>query len=195
MLRRSIRRYSLKPCNVWHSLDAWTFGLNTESTYNWTSNEWSVPINLTATKLTKIDNQPISIGGGGSAIGRRARLAVRKAWARVQSWRSYSPREGRLAGNRRRDRTTANSHAGRSADVGRSFAVASAAHVRAGSTAAKVNLSKQSLVYRERPLAELTQLVVYPSVVDVPSLHAKITQSPAIRWPFVCHHSGWTEAL
>jgi hypothetical protein len=64
MLRRSIRRYSLKPRNVWHSLDAWTYGLNTESTYNWTSNEWSVPINLTATKLTKFGNQPISIGGG-----------------------------------------------------------------------------------------------------------------------------------
>jgi hypothetical protein len=69
MLRRSIRRYSLKPRNVWHSLDAWTYGLNTESTYNWTSNEWSVPINLTATKLTKIDNQPISIGGGDPLLG------------------------------------------------------------------------------------------------------------------------------
>jgi hypothetical protein len=36
---------------------------------------------------------------------------------------------------------------------------------------------------------------VQPSAGDVPRLHAKITQSRAIRWQFVCHDSGWTEAL
>jgi hypothetical protein len=29
--------------------DAWTYTLNTESTYDWTAREWSVPINFTAT--------------------------------------------------------------------------------------------------------------------------------------------------
>jgi hypothetical protein len=37
--------------------------------------------------------------------------------------------------------------------------------------------------------------VVKPAAGNVPSLHAKITQSRAIRWQFVCHDSGWTEAL
>jgi len=41
-----------------------TYGLNTESTYNWQTNEWSVPINATVSKLTKFGKQLVSIGGG-----------------------------------------------------------------------------------------------------------------------------------
>jgi hypothetical protein len=41
-----------------------TLGLNTESTYNWKSDEWSVPLNFTVTQLMKIGKQPIQIGGG-----------------------------------------------------------------------------------------------------------------------------------
>jgi hypothetical protein len=37
--------------------------------------------------------------------------------------------------------------------------------------------------------------IVLPSAGDVPSLHATITQSRAIRWQFVCYDSGWIEAL
>lgn len=43
---------------------AWTFGLNTESTYDWNAEAWSVPVNLTVSKLVKLGRQPISIGGG-----------------------------------------------------------------------------------------------------------------------------------
>jgi len=32
--------------------------------YDWTTGEASVPINLTASKVTKIGNQLVSIGGG-----------------------------------------------------------------------------------------------------------------------------------
>jgi hypothetical protein len=46
------------------TLDAWTFALNTESTYDWKTEEWSVPINLTVSKLVKIDKQPISLTAG-----------------------------------------------------------------------------------------------------------------------------------
>ena len=42
-------------------LDLW---LNTESTYDWKNKQWSVPINLTVSKLLKFGNQPVSIGGG-----------------------------------------------------------------------------------------------------------------------------------
>lgn len=41
-----------------------TFGIDTESTYDWTSNQWSVPINLTVTQLLKINGQPITIQAG-----------------------------------------------------------------------------------------------------------------------------------
>ncbi|MXO60302.1 hypothetical protein GRI89_12210 [Altererythrobacter salegens] len=44
--------------------NATTFGLNTETTYNWISDTWVVPINLTVSQLTKFGKQPVSIGGG-----------------------------------------------------------------------------------------------------------------------------------
>jgi hypothetical protein len=42
----------------------WTFSLNTESTYNWETNDWSVPINFAVAKLITIDKQPISLTAG-----------------------------------------------------------------------------------------------------------------------------------
>ena len=41
-----------------------TFGLNTESTYDWKSSKWSVPINVTVAKLTKFGSQRVQIGAG-----------------------------------------------------------------------------------------------------------------------------------
>ena len=43
---------------------AWTFGINTESSYDWKQEQWSVPVIVTASKLIKVGRQPISIGGG-----------------------------------------------------------------------------------------------------------------------------------
>jgi len=36
----------------------------TESTYNWDSEQWSVPLGLVLTKVTRIGNQALSFGGG-----------------------------------------------------------------------------------------------------------------------------------
>ena len=41
-----------------------SFGLNTESSYNWKTEQWSVPINLTVTQLLKAGQQPLSIQAG-----------------------------------------------------------------------------------------------------------------------------------
>jgi len=41
-----------------------TIGLNTESTYDWENDNWSIPINLTVNQLLKIGNQPLQVGGG-----------------------------------------------------------------------------------------------------------------------------------
>lgn len=38
-----------------------TFALNTESTYDWEAEEWSVPINLAATQLFKVGGQMMSL--------------------------------------------------------------------------------------------------------------------------------------
>ena len=41
-----------------------TIGLNTESTYDWESEQWSMPINLTVNQLLKVGSQIIQVGGG-----------------------------------------------------------------------------------------------------------------------------------
>jgi hypothetical protein len=41
-----------------------TPGINTESTYNWKTRQWSVPVNLTLTQILKIGNQPLSLQVG-----------------------------------------------------------------------------------------------------------------------------------
>ena len=38
-----------------------SFGVNTESTYNWQAEQWSVPLNFTITQLLKIKGQPLSV--------------------------------------------------------------------------------------------------------------------------------------
>ncbi len=54
----------LQPFLSFTTPSAWTFTLNTESTYNWTSNEWSVPINFAISKLTSIGEQKVQFQGG-----------------------------------------------------------------------------------------------------------------------------------
>jgi hypothetical protein len=38
-----------------------TFGVNTESTYDWKNSQWTVPINGTVTQLLKIGGQPLTV--------------------------------------------------------------------------------------------------------------------------------------
>lgn len=41
-----------------------TFTLNTESTYDWNVNKWSVPVNATVSQLFKVGDQPMQLGLG-----------------------------------------------------------------------------------------------------------------------------------
>jgi hypothetical protein len=43
---------------------AWTVGINSESTYDWNGETWSVPINLFVSKLVKFEDQPVSFSLG-----------------------------------------------------------------------------------------------------------------------------------
>lgn len=65
--------------------DAWTFGLNTESSYNWDTHRSSNPMNLTIAKLVYFDKLPVSFTAGaryyltsvpGGASGWGARFVV-----------------------------------------------------------------------------------------------------------------------
>jgi hypothetical protein len=38
-----------------------TFGMNTESTYDWNAQQWTVPFNWTIQQLLKIDKQPVAL--------------------------------------------------------------------------------------------------------------------------------------
>jgi hypothetical protein len=42
-----------------------TFGLNTESTYNWNDNQWTVPLNVSVSQLLRIGKLPVSLAVGG----------------------------------------------------------------------------------------------------------------------------------
>ena len=62
--RQDVNSTFLQPFISYTTKDAWTFALNTESTYNWEAEQWSVPINFTVAKLVKINKQPVSLTAG-----------------------------------------------------------------------------------------------------------------------------------
>jgi hypothetical protein len=58
--RDDISATFLQPFLTYTTADAVTFALNTESTYDWKSEEWSVPINMQVSKLVNFGTQPVS---------------------------------------------------------------------------------------------------------------------------------------
>jgi hypothetical protein len=53
----------VQPFLGYSTKDGWTYLLNTESTYDWTGNHWSVPIHGQVSKVVRFGKQPISFGG------------------------------------------------------------------------------------------------------------------------------------
>ena len=54
----------LQPFLSYTTTKATSFGINTESTYNWETEEWSVPINLTVAQIIKVSGKPVQLTGG-----------------------------------------------------------------------------------------------------------------------------------
>ena len=54
----------LQPFIAYTTPKAWTFTLQSESTYDWKTGEWLAPINFMVAKIIKIEQQPVSIVGG-----------------------------------------------------------------------------------------------------------------------------------
>jgi hypothetical protein len=54
----------LQPFLSYTTKDAWTFALNTESTYDWQAEQWSVPIHAVVSKVFTIGGQLVSVGAG-----------------------------------------------------------------------------------------------------------------------------------
>lgn len=62
--RADVNSTFLQPFLSYTTHDAWTFTLNTESTYDWEGDQWSVPVNVMVGKLVKFDQQPVSFTAG-----------------------------------------------------------------------------------------------------------------------------------
>jgi hypothetical protein len=60
--RSSVSSTFVQPFLSYTTKDAWTFGLNTESTYDWNAKQWSVPLNASVSKLVRFGKQPVSFG-------------------------------------------------------------------------------------------------------------------------------------
>lgn len=54
----------VQPFLSYTTTNAWTFSLNSESTYDWAADQWAVPLNLVVSKVTKVGNQLLSVGAG-----------------------------------------------------------------------------------------------------------------------------------
>ena len=54
----------MQPFVSYTTPDAWTFTLNSESTYDWRAKTWQVPINAMVSKVVKIGPQRVSFAVG-----------------------------------------------------------------------------------------------------------------------------------
>ena len=59
-----ISQMYLQPFVSYTTPTHWTYALNTESTYDWEADQWSVPINLSAAKLMRFGRLPVQLSAG-----------------------------------------------------------------------------------------------------------------------------------
>jgi hypothetical protein len=62
--RSDISNTFLQPFVSFTTKAATTYSLNTESTYNWKDSQWTVPINVQLSQLTRVSGQPVSFAMG-----------------------------------------------------------------------------------------------------------------------------------
>jgi hypothetical protein len=62
--RSDINATFLQPFISYTTPDAWTYSANLETTRDWENEEWSIPLNLGAAKLTKIGSQLVQFQAG-----------------------------------------------------------------------------------------------------------------------------------
>jgi hypothetical protein len=63
--RRSVNATFLQPFISYTTKTKTTFGVNTESIYNWNDSQWTVPLNLSVSQLLRIGKLPVSFAVGG----------------------------------------------------------------------------------------------------------------------------------
>ena len=63
--RSEINTTFLQPFLSYTTPTQMTFGLNTESTYDWVNSQWTVPVQLSVAQLVKMGSQPVQFTLGG----------------------------------------------------------------------------------------------------------------------------------
>jgi len=54
----------MQPFVAYSTETAWTFSLQSETTYDWETDSWAIPVNASVSKLTMIGGKPVNIQGG-----------------------------------------------------------------------------------------------------------------------------------
>jgi len=62
--REDISNTFLQPFAAYTWPSAWTVSVQSESTYNWKTEKWSVPVNVAVSKLVRWGKLPVSLQGG-----------------------------------------------------------------------------------------------------------------------------------
>lgn len=62
--RNDISTTFLQPFYSYTTPKATTYSVNTETSYDWTNEAWTVPINVSVSQLARVGKQPISLGLG-----------------------------------------------------------------------------------------------------------------------------------
>lgn len=62
--RPDISSAFMQPFAAYNTPTAWTFSLQSESTYNWKTERWSVPVNFSVAKLVLFGRLPVSLQAG-----------------------------------------------------------------------------------------------------------------------------------
>jgi hypothetical protein len=62
--RNDVSATVLGPSAAYTTDSAWTLTIGSESMYDWESDDWSIPVGISAKKMLPIGNQKIQLGGG-----------------------------------------------------------------------------------------------------------------------------------
>ena len=62
--RDAVDNTYLQPFISYTTPEAWNFGINTESTYDWNAEQWTVPVNLLVSKVLHLGDQPVQFQFG-----------------------------------------------------------------------------------------------------------------------------------
>lgn len=62
--RSDINNTFVQPFVAYTTHSAWTYSLQSETTYNWEAEQWSVPVNFAVAKLVRFGKLPVSLQAG-----------------------------------------------------------------------------------------------------------------------------------